>query len=80
MPYLADRHCALILIGYRHGLKKEDQALIRTLKICGDEYKKRVYVASSIRAQNVIEDKKLETKEKLQAKKDLEILSTASIE
>jgi len=37
-------------------------------------------VAASIRAQNVLEEKRLETKEKLKARKDLEKLSTDSIE
>jgi len=57
-----------------------NSALIRTLRLCGDEYKKRVYVAASIRAQNILKEKRLETKEKLKARKDLEKLSTVTIE
>jgi hypothetical protein len=50
------------------------------LTSCGGEYKKRVYIVATIRAQNVIEERKLETKEKLNAQKDLEKLPIASIE
>ena len=62
------------------GITDDELALVRTLRLCGEEYKKRVYIAATIRAQNVIEERKLETKEKLSAQKDLEKLSTASIE
>ena len=55
-------------------------APIRALRLCGEKYKKRVNIAATIRAQNVIEERKLETKEKLNAQKNLEKLSTASIE
>jgi len=61
-------------------LREDELALIRTLRLCGEEYKKRVYVAATVRAQNVIEEKKLDTKEKMKARKELEKLSTASIE
>jgi transcriptional regulator with XRE-family HTH domain len=61
-------------------LTGDELALIRTLRLCGEEYKKRVYIAATIRAQNVIEERKLETQERLSAQKDLEKLSTASIE
>ena len=64
----------------KKGITNDDLALIRTLNICGEEYKKRVYIAACIRAQNVLDEKKLETKELLQAKRDMETLSTASIE
>lgn len=62
------------------GLTPDEMALIRTLRLCGEDYKKRVYIAATVRAQNVIEKRKLETKEKLNAREDLETLSTASIE
>ena len=55
-------------------------ALIRTLRLCGTEYKKRVYIAATVRAQNVLEGRNLETEEKLSAQRDLEDLSIASIE
>ena len=62
------------------GLKNKDLAWIRILKICGNDYRKRVYIAASIRAQNVIEERKIQVRDILQARKDLETLSTASIE
>ncbi|MFH0844179.1 MAG: hypothetical protein V1930_01780 [Pseudomonadota bacterium] len=61
-------------------ISREELALIRTLRLCGEEYKKRVYVATSVRAQRLLEEKRIETKEKLKAQKDMEILSTAAIE
>ncbi len=65
---------------YVDTIDRKELALIRVLRLCGPEYAKRIYIASSIRAQNVIEERKLETEEKLKHGKDLEILSTASIE
>ena len=61
-------------------LSKNELALIRTLRLCGNEYKHRVYVAATVWAQRTIEEKRLETKEKLTAQQDLEILSTKAIE
>jgi hypothetical protein len=61
-------------------LSKQELALIRTLRLCGEEYKKRVYVAVSIRAKNVTNQKEPDKEENTKAKEDLEILSLASIE
>ena len=61
-------------------ITRADLALIRTLRLCGEEYKKRIYVAASIRAQRLLGERKAETKEKLKAQEDLEILSTAAVE
>ncbi len=58
----------------------QERALIRTLRICGPEYTKRVYVAASVRAQRVIEESNLDNGEKAKARKDLETLTIASIE
>jgi transcriptional regulator with XRE-family HTH domain len=61
------------------GITEDELALIRTLRLCGEEYKHRVYVAATVRAQRIMEGKKLETDEKLTAQHDLEILSTKAI-
>ena len=63
----------------RGGISREDLALIRTLKLCGEEYRKRVFITVSVRAQNVVSEKRLETKKKLVAQEDMEALSIASI-
>lgn len=54
--------------------------LIRLPALYGNEYKHRVYVDSTIRAQRIMEEKRLVTKEKLTAQQDLEILSTRALE
>ena len=61
-------------------ISEVDLALLRALHFCGDEYRKRIYTAISIRARNVLEERKLEAEEKLKAQKDTEILSTAAVE
>lgn len=53
--------------------------MVRVLRYCGPDYPKMVFVAASVRAQNFTNDKKLETKEKLKFRRDLEVLSTAAI-
>ncbi|MFC1820238.1 hypothetical protein ACFLZG_04030 [Thermodesulfobacteriota bacterium] len=47
---------------------------MRTLRLCGKEYKHRIYVAATVQAQRIMEEKRLETREKLSAQQDLETL------
>ena len=61
-------------------ITQDELALVRTLRRTGTEYRKRVYVAVSVRAQNKADEKKLSEKEKKRFKKDLEVLTTAAIE
>ncbi len=58
---------------------REEYALIQALRFCGPEYAKMVYIAATVKAQNAMEERNLETKEKLKIGKILETLSTASI-
>lgn len=61
-------------------LSREEMALIRSLRFCGEEYRKRVYNAVSIRARNVLEEKALPSEESGKVREDLEVLSLSSIE
>jgi hypothetical protein len=61
-------------------LSREELALIRSLRLCGDEYRKRVYSAVAIRARNVLEKEALEPEKSSEAREDLELLSLSSIE
>jgi transcriptional regulator with XRE-family HTH domain len=61
-------------------LSREELALIRSLRLCGDEYRKRVYNAVAIRAKNVLEEKALEPEKSSELREDLEILSLSSIQ
>jgi transcriptional regulator with XRE-family HTH domain len=61
-------------------ISDHELALVRTLRRTGDEYKKRVYHAVAVRAQNVTDVEKLETEDKERFKEDLEILTTKAIE
>jgi hypothetical protein len=63
-----------------HSLSREELALIRSLRVCGDEYRKRVYSAVAIRARNVLEEKTLEPEKSSEVREDLEVLSLFSIE
>ena len=51
-------------------LSREELALIRSLRLCGDEYRKRVYNAVSIRAKNVLEEKTLEPEKSSELRED----------
>ena len=61
-------------------LSREEMALIRSLRFCGEAYRKRVYNAVSIRARNVLEEKGLQSEESGEVREDLEVLSLSSIE
>ena len=61
-------------------IAEDELAFIRTMRFCGEDYKHRVYLAATVRAQRMMEEKRLETKEKLTAQKDLEIISLKAIE
>jgi transcriptional regulator with XRE-family HTH domain len=61
-------------------LSREELALIRALRFCGEAYRKRVYNAVSIRARNVLEEKGLQSEERESVREDLEVLSLSSIE
>jgi transcriptional regulator with XRE-family HTH domain len=61
-------------------LSREEMALIRSLRFCGEEYRKRVYNAVSIRARNVLEEKGVQSEESGEVREDLEVLSLSSIE
>ncbi len=61
------------------GVTREEHALIQALRFCGPEYTKMVYIAATVKAQNTMEEKKLEKKERLNIGKILETLTTASI-
>jgi len=61
-------------------ITQDELALLRTLRRTGAEYRKRVYVAVSVRAQNKADEKKLSDEEKKRFKKDLDILTTAANE
>jgi transcriptional regulator with XRE-family HTH domain len=61
-------------------LSPEELALVRSLRICGDEYRKRVYAAVSIKAGNILEEETPEPGESSEVRKDLELLSLSSIE
>jgi transcriptional regulator with XRE-family HTH domain len=61
-------------------LSREEVALIRSLRFCGEAYRKRVYNAVSIRARNVLEEKGLQSEDRDDLREDLEVLSLSSIE
>jgi hypothetical protein len=61
-------------------LSREELALVRSLRICGDEYRKRVYSAVAIRARNVLEERTFEPEKSSEVREDLEVLSLFSIE
>ena len=61
-------------------LTEDELAFVRTMRFCGEDYKHRVYIAATVRAQRMMEEKRLDTKEKLTAQKDLETLSLKAIE
>ena len=61
-------------------LSREELALVRSLRICGDEYRKRVYAAVSIRAGKALEEATLEPEKSSEVREDLELLSLSSIE
>jgi transcriptional regulator with XRE-family HTH domain len=61
-------------------LSREEMALIRSLRFCGEEYRKRVYNAVSIRARNVLQEKGGQSEESGEVREDLEVLSLSSIE
>ena len=61
-------------------LSREEVALVRSLRFCGEAYRKRVYNAVSIRAKNVLEEKGLQSEESSEVREDLEVLSLSSIE
>jgi hypothetical protein len=61
-------------------LSREELALVRSLRICGDEYRKRVYTAVSKRARNMLEEETLEPEKSSEVREDLELLSLSSIE
>lgn len=60
-------------------LTKADLALIRALRVCGEEYTKRIYIAVTVRAQNVLEEKELKKEEKQKIRKDIDELSLALV-
>jgi hypothetical protein len=51
-------------------LTKDELAFIETMRFCGEEYKHRVYLAATVRAQRLMEEKRIETKEKLTVQKN----------
>ena len=55
-------------------LSREELALVRCLRICGEEYRKRVYNAVAIRASNLLE------RSGLQSEKSSEVLNGGEIE
>lgn len=61
------------------GVVEDELALIRTLRLAGDEYKKMICHTAAVKVQRLIEERKLETKEKLTVFKDLEVLLSTAI-
>lgn len=74
-----DADYAPVLNNSSGNITKEELALIKTLRFCGNEYTHRMFVAVTVHAQRIIDEKKIEKKEKLSAQHDLEVLSTAAL-
>jgi transcriptional regulator with XRE-family HTH domain len=76
----SDEQLRFVEGGAMESLSREEMALIRSLRFCGEEYRKRVYNAVSIRARNVLEEKGVQSEESGEVREDLEVLSLSSIE
>ncbi len=61
-------------------ISEDELALVRALRRAGEEYKKRVYMAVVVRAQNATDENILKYEERKRFRGDLEILTTKAIE